>query len=112
MFNWITSWWTNGLLSGPARNAPNDGVGIKELIAQKPPQVVSVTDSDLKQAIDNLKKAEINLISFVSDKPPVLLELHKVFGTGNKDFFSVIKQKRIAKLQAKLDQLIKEENTI
>ncbi len=111
MLSWISSLWTTGLFSGPARNAPNNGVGIKSLIDQKPAQVVGISDAELKVAIDNLKKTEPNT-PYVSDQPPVLIELNKVFGMGNENFFEAIKAKRNAKLKAKLDQLILQEQTI
>jgi hypothetical protein len=39
MFEWIKNYIYYTIYSGPARNAPNDGVDIKKFIENRPPNI-------------------------------------------------------------------------
>lgn len=54
MLSWITSFWSTQPV-GPARNAPNDGVGIKKIIENKPAQVVLLSNEDVVNKLNSLK---------------------------------------------------------
>ncbi len=95
MFAWITEWFYtvySGPVSGPARNAPNNGVNIKKYIEEKPPEVKIITDDEVQQALENLKPIPI------VDKPvnytsPLMAEFNNVFAMGYKTYFEKKKSK-------------------
>ena len=87
MISWISE-WLYAIYSGPARNAPNNGVNIKKYIEQKPPDINTITSDDVKEAIDKLKPV------VVIDKPlgytytsPLMAEFNTVFTMGYKNYF-------------------------
>lgn len=68
MFSWITSWWSSSAISGPARNAPNEGKNIKEIIDQKPAEVSILTQEEIIAVKNNLRKTGIReTIDFTDD---------------------------------------------
>lgn len=77
MFSWVTSWWKSkstpiqGTILGPARNAPNDGINIKEFIEEQSKQANSSEIISTTSAItnDELKSAKKSL----SQNAPVQL---------------------------------------
>lgn len=78
MFSWVTSWWKSkstpiqGTILGPARNAPNDGINIKEFIEEQSKQVISseiisttsvITNDELKSVKKSLSQnAPVQLV--------------------------------------------------
>jgi hypothetical protein len=77
MISWITSFIYNTIYSGPARNAPNDGINIKKYIDEKPPEVKLISGDDLIQIKQQLKKVEeqpIKTMSFFSISQKDLLQ--------------------------------------
>jgi len=93
MFNWVSSWWTNKSISGPARNAPNDGKNIKELIDQKPTNVVLVSPNEINNVRIKLKKTIPNT-PFRSETPKLFVDLENVFSQGNDKYFQNIRKHR------------------
>ena len=59
MFSWVTSWWKSkstpiqGTILGPARNAPNDGINIKEFIEEQSKQANSSEIASTASVINN-----------------------------------------------------------
>ncbi len=85
MISWITDWLYT-VYSGPARNAPNNGVNIKKYIDEKPPDVKTITSEDVKEALNNLKPIS------ATEKPmiytsPLMNEFNTVFTMGYKNYF-------------------------
>lgn len=102
MFGWVTSWWSAGSFTGPARNAPNDGKNIKELFDQRPKQVMILTQEQVVTIRKNLRKTQTNATPPLSQKPPIMAELDTVFGQGNDSYFDMVRKRReLAKLNAK-----------
>ena len=58
MISWISDWIYTIIYSGPARNAPNDGKNIKQILEQKPPDINAITANDLLYLKEKLKKVE------------------------------------------------------
>ena len=91
MISWISE-WLYAIYSGPARDAPNNGVNIKKYIEDKPPDIKTITCDDVKEAIDKLKPVTIK------DKPliytsPLMAEFNTVFDMGYKNYFQKKKSK-------------------
>lgn len=102
MFGWVTSWWSAGSFTGPARNAPNDGKNIKELFDQRPKQVMILTQEQVVTIRMNLRKTRTNATPPLSQKPPIMAELDTVFGQGNDSYFDMVRKRReVAKLNEK-----------
>jgi hypothetical protein len=85
--------------SGPARNAPNDGLNIK-LQFEQLPQMIIVSDGDLKKAINNLRKTKVNANPATFNEVPIHSELKSVFTKGTNDYFESIRKRRESKLAA------------
>jgi hypothetical protein len=120
MFDWIRIWWygTNNSLSHAARNAPNEGVGIKELIDNKPADVKIITAGELinkKNELKNLEEPKYMILSNeeilmqrnrlkkISSSEPVKLntkprtlmnEINEIMQTGNKTYFENLRKRR------------------
>jgi hypothetical protein len=94
MFGWVTSWWSTGSFTGPARNAPNDGKNIKAIFDQRPKQVMVVTEEEIGTIRKGLKKTQINAMPPKSQKPPIMAELDNVFGQGNMSYFEMLRKRR------------------
>lgn len=58
MLSWISNWWEGETIYGPARNAPNGGVGISKLFEQKPMSVIILNEPELKEKISGLQHVE------------------------------------------------------
>ncbi|MEM2986597.1 MAG: hypothetical protein QXV60_00650 [Nitrososphaerota archaeon] len=86
MLSWLSNWWSAGTFSGPARNAPNQGKNIKSLFDQRPKHVIIVSDTEIKKALSNLKKTEVNQNSKDYENP-LFKELYKIFEKGYKEYF-------------------------
>jgi hypothetical protein len=67
MFSWISSWWSTSAISGPARNAPNEGKNIKEIISQKPAEVSILTQEEIIAVKNNLRKTVTREAIDISD---------------------------------------------
>jgi hypothetical protein len=83
MFAWLASWFYTTDYSGPARNAPNEGLDIKKYIEEKPPEVKIITQEDIINAKNKLHKVEPNNKSSIY-KSPLLKEFDNVFAVGYK----------------------------
>ena len=94
MISWVTSWWTSGAFSGPARNAPNEGKNIKAFFDQRPRQVIVVTDVEIQNIRKCLKKAQTNTSPPKSHKPPIMKELDTVFEQGQVGYFETVRKRR------------------
>lgn len=88
MFSWITEWFYTYTtpVTGPARNAPNNGVDIKKYIEDKPLEVKMITCEEVKDALEKLKPVVNN------EKPaiytsPLIAEFNQVFDMGYKNYF-------------------------
>ena len=91
MISWFTDWIYSVVYSGPARNAPNDGINIKKYIEEKPPNIKTITPDELTSIIVKLHKIEPN-----SHKPtpyisPIMNEFQTVFNIGCLNY---LEQKR------------------
>lgn len=87
MLSWLFGYT---FFSGPARNAPNEGVNIKEL---KNNNIVS--EEVIVTTLHNLKKVEINKERPAFFRSPLLRELDDVFSKGNNEYF---KQKKVKEI--------------
>ena len=96
MLDWVGSWWSAGSFTGPARNAPNDGINIKKLFDQRPKQVISLTEAEVKQELKKLRPTKINAVPPLSHKPPIMQEFEDVFANGYKNYFES-RKKRLTK---------------
>lgn len=86
MFNFINDWWTGSNFTGPARNAPNNGKNIKELFEHRPAQVIIVTNDQVVNIRNNLRKTIVNdKQEFIGT--PIMVELNSVFQQGNSSYF-------------------------
>lgn len=102
MFSWVTSFWSKTHVSGPARNAPNNGENIKTIIDNKPPTVVSVTQKEIENTIKNLRKTVINE-PYKSAPSSLELELASVFELGNSNYFELMRIKRKNLIEANIN---------
>ena len=93
--NWVSSWWSVGSFTGPARNAPNNGIDIKKLFDQRPKQVILLSADEVKQELKKLRPTKINAIPPISNRPPIMQEFDNVFNQGYKQFFEARKQRII-----------------
>jgi|SRR5437016_579699 len=109
MLSWITSWWvtspssTEGSFTGPARNAPNNGENIKQLLEEKPQMMnlTIITNIEIQNARQRLKSP---VSHNVPDKPrplTVLQQLAEIHERGSTNYFESIKKRRHEKLQSK-----------
>lgn len=87
MLSWLFGYT---FFSGPARNAPNEDVSIKEL---KNNNIVS--EEVIVTTLHNLKKVEINKERPAFFRSPLLRELDDVFSKGNDEYFKQKKTKEI-----------------
>lgn len=99
MLSWFTSFWTDELSSGPARNAPNNGFNIKEIFDQRPKQVITLSAEEVQEKLRSLKPTVINANPPVSNKPPLMKEFDDVFTSGYKEFLEAQRKKRSEKMQ-------------
>lgn len=95
MLGWVSSWWSVGSFTGPARNAPNNGIDIKKLFDQRPTQVILLSETEVKQELKKLRPTKTNAVPPLSTKPPLMQEFDDVFNKGYKDYFEARKNKRI-----------------
>ena len=88
MFSWITEWFYtySTPVTGPARNAPNNGVDIKKYIDEKPVDVIIITCADVKEAKENLKPV-VNVEKPTNYTSPLIAEFNQVFEMGYKNYF-------------------------
>lgn len=78
MLQWIKDYIYYTIYSGPARNAPNDGVNIKKFIENKPSDVKLISGQDLLEAKNKLKTNDNSLIkvnTFFSVTPKELINV-------------------------------------
>ena len=94
MLSWVTSLWSSGSFTGPARNAPNNGVDIKKLFDQRPKQVIAVSNVQIQTTLKGLKKTETNSVPPISDKPEIMKEFDCVFDHGYREYFIFLKNQR------------------
>lgn len=92
MFAWLASWFYTTDYSGPARNAPNNGVSIKKYIEEKPQEVNIITQEDIINAKNKLHKVEPNNKSTIY-KSPLLQEFDQVFQMGYQTYFEAKRKK-------------------
>lgn len=100
MLGWISSWWSIDV-SGPARNAPNGGKGIKQLFEQRPQQVMIVGEDVIQETLRGLRKTIINERPPLSQKPAIMQELDSVFSQGARNFFEA---RRLQRKTIQLDE--------
>lgn len=94
MFGWVSSWWTKGFFSGPARNAPNDGKNIKEIL-EKSPEATSklLSEEILQKKISSLRKITTNETRpLFTERSPILLQLENVSVHGYREYFLSLKK--------------------
>ena len=109
--NWLSSWFTNSEFSGPARNAPNNGINIKNLLNACPQKMVAVTEVELTQTITKLRKTKTNAIPPLSEKPKIMQEFDQVFENGYKAYFESLKQSRKTKTPLQTEQTLESLKT-
>ena len=85
---------STNILTGPARNAPNEGQHIKQLFDHKPSSVTLLTTNDILRARSALKKTNINSNPIAIEIPPLIGSLHAVFQQGNNDYFESVRRRR------------------
>lgn len=109
MFNYIKSFWTAETgFSGLARNAPPlKGIKITELFAQRPVQVMNVTENVIQDKIKALKPTIINAVKPLPQKTDIREEFDNMCSNG--DFKQYFANLRIKKAQRKNNKLT--ENT-
>ena len=81
--------------TGPARNAPAGGINIK-VVFQQSPQVIVVTEDDIKKAIGGLRKTSINAQPPLREESPIERESKTIFATGNDKYFESVRKRREA----------------
>ena len=94
MLSWVTTWWSAGSFTGPARNAPNNGIDIKKLFDQRPTQVMTLTQAEVIKEREKLRPTKINAIPPISNRPPIMQEFDDVFTQGYKEYFEFLRKKR------------------
>jgi hypothetical protein len=97
MLGWATSWWSSENFTGPARNAPNSGINIRQLFDQKPTQVMILSQEQVIEVISGLRPTKINAMPPLSDKPPIMKDFDNVFECGYKNYFQQLKEQRKSK---------------
>ena len=80
--------------TGAARNAPNNGKNVKELLDQRTPQFPIITQKQVLDIKNNLKKTLSNAVPPLVQKPSIMVELDSVFGCGNAAYFEIIRKRR------------------
>lgn len=80
--------------TGPARNAPNEGINIKTVLQQQLSQVIVVSGDDLSKVINRLRKTKINANPPPSHEVPIHQELKNIFEGGKSLYFESIRKKR------------------
>lgn len=120
MLAWIKNYIYDTFYSGPARNAPCDGINIKKFIDEKPPDIKLISSNELLEAKNKLKpksdepvksnsffcitpkdllKVKNNLHKtnkhdkLIQKNSPLLEEFNTVFKMGYKEFFEQRKLK-------------------
>lgn len=107
MFNWFASFFDNNLLYGPGRNAPGN---IRQLLEQKPVQVILVSKQEIDNQRKQLKPTIINEHPPLSNKPAIMCELDNVFENGYSNYFEKLRQRKEKKEEKVLKNEILEDN--
>ncbi len=98
MFSWITEWfytvYSSPTITGPARNAPNNGLDIKKYIEEKPPDVKMITSDDVKGQLGKLKPV-VPIEKANVYTSPLITEFNQVFDLGYKTYFQKKKSKTL-----------------
>lgn len=111
LLDWVSSLWlSSGSFTGPARNAPNNGIDIKKLFDQRPTQVITLTQEQVQIELKKLRPTKTNAIPPISHKPPIMQEFDDVFNQGYKNYFEILRNKRMANTSLKLEQEVESEN--
>lgn len=92
MFSWFDM-FSSTFFSGPARNAPNNGVNIKEILT-KADKGSEISQELIVNTLNSLKKTIINNDRPLFYRSPLLCELDEVFGKGNKIYFKNNKREK------------------
>lgn len=81
MFGWLSNWWADGTVYGPARNAPSELIKAI-LLGQN--QFVNVSQADIVSTQSKLKHVETrtNRSEFEYPKDSPMFELHEIFKKG------------------------------
>jgi len=87
MLDWFSSFWTDYSLYGPARNAPNNGINIKDLLQQRPQRVICLTPEEVQHKLSTLRPTKINAIPPIQNKNPIMKEFDEVFNQGYQNYF-------------------------
>lgn len=107
MFNYFKSFWTAETeFSGLARNAPYlKGIKITELFAQRPVQVMNVTENVIQDKIKALKPTIINAVKPLPQKTDIREEFDSMFSNGDfKQYFANLKLKKAQRKNNKLTE--------
>ena len=72
----------NGQKFGPARNAPNNGIGIKYILNQAPMLVMQQTASEINNVRSKLRPTKINAQPASRSQRPGMAELDRIFRDG------------------------------
>lgn len=118
MFDWIRDWWYGDNktvnLSHAARNAPNEGIGIKELIDNKPADIKIITANELVTAKSQLKEPVHIILSheeilmqrnrlrktvsepIISSSGPrtLMTEINEIMQSGNRAYFDNLRKRK------------------
>ena len=105
MLGWISSWWSDPF-AGPARNAPNGGIDISKLFSQKPVHVITVSQQQILDIKNSLKKTETNITPPISSKPAIMCEFDEVFNLGYKGFFEERKKRKNINVDIKEEKIL------
>lgn len=65
--------------NAPARNAPNNGKNIRNLIEHKPVHITLISEAEIKKALSNLKQPVIVTHPPLPQRPTLLSELNELF---------------------------------
>lgn len=105
MLAWVSSLWLSEGFSGAARNAPNNGINIKTLFDQRPKQVMTVSEEEVRETLKSLKKTVINAVPPLSQKPPIMAEFDEVFTMGHKEYFERKRLNRLNKVKNQAEKV-------
>lgn len=98
LVNKIMSWlftglWSNTFFAGPARNAPDNGINVKELLKSAPPTCGLVSAEQVQEIKSALKPITPNK-PYVSPKPPLIADFDRVFSMGIDRYFDELKRRQ------------------
>ncbi len=98
LVNKIMSWlftglWSNTFFAGPARNAPDNGINVKELLKTAPPTCGLVSAEQVQEIKSALKPITPNK-PYVSPKPPLIADFDRVFSMGIERYFDELKRRQ------------------